>query len=172
VGEGTRRRRTRPGLWFSGPVLWPTSFSATCQDSFGYSRRTHPKKTRVTTDPVEEIRGGQGGRGALPGQKRAGLGWIYWDRAGVFVVATRVGEKVPVKSIPCRRLVTLFAAAAPRSTPLTAAGVGAAVPLVVGPVRNQRGKNLFLIPIGLVYKVFFCGWRLWGGGGGGAPTIF
>ncbi len=44
-------------------------FSATCQDSFGYSRRTHPKKTRVTTVPVEELKGGEVDRGALPGQK-------------------------------------------------------------------------------------------------------
>lgn len=168
MGEGTRRRRTRPGLWFSGPVLWPTSFSTTCQDSFGYSRRTHPKKTRVTTDPVEEIGAGAGGRYRVKKCRT----WIYWDRAGVFVVATRVGEKVPVKSIPCIRLVTLFAAAAPRSTPLTAAAVWAAVPLLVGPVRNQRGKILFLIPIGLVYKVFFCGWRLWGEGWRGANNFW
>jgi hypothetical protein len=74
----------------------------------------------------------------------AGLGWIYWDHAGVFVVAARVGEKVPVMSIPCKRLVTLFAAAALRSTPLTTAAVGAAVPLLVGPVRNQREIFFFL----------------------------
>jgi len=93
-------------------------FAATCQDSFGYSTRPHPKKTRVTTDPVEQMGGGERrGQGGATGQKGAGLGWIYWDRAGVFVVAARVGEKVPVMSIPCTRLVTLFAAAAPRSTP-------------------------------------------------------
>jgi len=105
----------------------------------------------VTTDTVEETGGGAGGRYRV----KKGRTWIYWDRAGVFVLATRVGEKVPIKSIPCKQLVTLFAAAAPRSTPLTAAAVGAAVPLLVGPVRNHRGKFIFKIPIGLVYKVFF-----------------
>jgi hypothetical protein len=53
-------------------------FSAICQDSYGYSGRTHPKKTRVTTDPVEEIAGvggGEDGEG-LPGKKGQDLGSI------------------------------------------------------------------------------------------------
>jgi len=77
------------------------------------------------------------------------------------VVATRVGEKVPVKSIPCIRLVTLFAAAAPRSTPLTAAAVGAAVALFVGPVRNERGKFFLKFLLDYFIKFISCGWRLW-----------
>ncbi len=72
------------------------------------------------------------------------------------MVAARVGEKVPVMSIPCMRLVTLFAAAAPRSTPLPPPPSGLrSPPLLVGPVRNQRGKFFLKFLMDYFIKSFF-----------------